>query len=152
LSKYAFVSHLPLGTVLRLARSRGRRELLEKISTSLGPDRRLTDEEFSELHQKFRRMQQLRPKGVSRRNRKPMLKPIEKMSARFAGGQHTKAEWAKLNVDGLKRFGGMHALWLFRDIVDSDTVPETLSLARAEIRCWEFESGLRDLQGSAAEE
>jgi hypothetical protein len=151
-SKYAFVSHLPVGTVLRLARCRGRRELLQKISTSLGPDRRLTDEQFYDLHQKFRRMQQLKPKGVSRRNRRSMLKPIERVSARFAGGQHTKTEWAKMNVNGLKRFGGMHALLLFRDIVESDTVIETLSLVRAEIRRWEFESGLKDLQGSAAHE
>jgi hypothetical protein len=34
-SKYSFVSYLPVGTILRLARCRGRRELLEKISTTL---------------------------------------------------------------------------------------------------------------------
>jgi hypothetical protein len=140
--KYAFVAYLPVGMVLRLARTPGRSELLDRLA-SIDPGRRLTDDEFSTLLEKFNKMRQLRPKRP--RGRRPArLKPIERPSEKYRG--HTKTEYAKLNAEYMSGNWGYLGLLFFKDMVVTDTVAETLPFVEAEIRRFGFEVGLADLR------
>jgi hypothetical protein len=147
--KYEFVAHLPVETALRLARMPGRRLFLEKISNA---GRSPTEDEILALRDKFRKMRQLQPKRAQGRKRKNILEPTERPSPSFGGGRYKKSEWAKMNAELMKRLGGMESLLLFQNIVATDTVVETLTFVRVEVRRWEFECGLVALQNPAAEE
>jgi hypothetical protein len=139
-TKHAFVAHLPVGMVLRIARADGRRELLEKISASIGAGRAPTEEEFCILHTEFKRMRARRPKRSRGRSGRTTLKPVEKRLPLYRG--YTKAEYVKLNFAGLVRFGGYNNLSIFADIVESETVAETMQLVEAELRRVQFEMKL----------
>jgi hypothetical protein len=144
-TKYAFVAYLPVGTVLRLARTRGRLEFLNGILTSIDPGRRLTEDEFSALLEKFKKMRQLRPKRPGGR-RPARLKPVERPSEKYSG--LTKTEYSRLNAKLILDKWGFLGLLIFRLIVTSGTVDETLKFVQAEIRRLQFEHGLVDLSKS----
>jgi hypothetical protein len=149
LTKYAFVAHLPVGMVLRLSRVRGHREFLDSISANLGRECRLTEDEFSALREKFTRMRQLKPKRRQGRRPNATLRPVERPSQKYRG--HTKTEYAKLNADYIRDKFGFLGLYIFKDVVATDTVAETLVFVEAELRRCQFQIEL-NLRKSCIEE
>ena len=145
-AKCAFVARLSVNLVLRLARTRGRRHLLGKISAKIGAEGYVSEEEVRGLLDKFNKMRQLDPKRGTDRNRRAILKPGERPSPQYCG--YTKTEYARLNADFIRDNFGPRGLLCFRSIMTSGTSIETLHFVEIEIRRWEFESGLRDLNGS----
>jgi Protein of unknown function (DUF3102) len=146
-TKYAFVAYLPAGTALRLAHTPGRRELLEKISATIGYGTRPTEGEVRGLLEKFKKLRQLAPKQGRGPNRRKILEPVERPSSQYCG--HTKSEYARLNAEFIRKNFGPKGLLTFRMIVTSGTVDETLKFVEIEIRRWELERGLRDLTESS---
>jgi hypothetical protein len=142
-AKCAFVAHLSVSLVLRLARTRGRRELLGKISAQIGLDGRVTEEQVRGLLEKFIKLRQLRPKRETGPNRRRILKPVERPSPQYSG--HTKTEYARLNAEFILKYFGPHGLLAFRTILSSGTLDETLRFVEIEILRWEIESGLREV-------
>jgi hypothetical protein len=149
-TKYAFVAHLALGTVLRLTRRRVPREFLDSILSSLGAGRRLTEDEFCALHQKFKEMRELEPKRPRGRRSQALPKPVERPSEQYRG--HTKTEWAKMNAEYIERREGYLGLLEFRRIVLDGTLTETLQFVEARIHRLQFERGLADLREPATPE
>jgi Protein of unknown function (DUF3102) len=148
-AKYAFVAYLPVRVVLRLAHTRRRLEFLEKISANIGSERHLTEDEICALLEKFKKMRQLDP-GRQRGRRPARLKPIEKPSAKYC--DLTKTEYARLNAEHMEKTWGFLGLLFFRDMVNTDTVAETLQFVLPKIRHMEFERGLGDLRRAANQE
>jgi hypothetical protein len=146
--KNACVAHLPIQLTLRLARTRGRFEFLDRISANIVPGRRPTEEEVCELLEKFRTMRSLRPKRPRGRRRAP-IKPIERPSEKLGG--LTKTESARKNVEYIRRTWGNACLYAIRSIYDTDTLAETLPIIEAIISRIQFEAALM-LQRSAIEE
>jgi Protein of unknown function (DUF3102) len=149
-AKYAFVGYLPVGTVLRLARSRVRRELLDRISTSMDTRRPLTEDEFCALHEKLKKLRQLEPKHPRRRRPNATPKPVERPSQKYAG--HTKTEYAEMNAKYIKERWGYECLRFFELMFDTDTVADTRPFIEVEIQRFRFERGLADLRESATQE
>jgi hypothetical protein len=71
------------------------------------------------------------------------LKPVEQPSSKYYG--LTKTEYARLNADHMEKTGGFLLLLFFRDMVNTDTVAETLQFVRPKIRRMEYERGLGEL-------
>jgi hypothetical protein len=149
-AKYAFVAHLPFGTVLRLTRRRVPREFLDSISASMGAGRRLTEDEFCALHEKFKEMRELEPKRPRGRRCKSLPKPVERPSEQYRG--HTKTEWAKMNAEYIERLWGFQGLLEIRRIVLDGALTETLGFVEVRIRRLQFEHGLADLREPATAE
>jgi hypothetical protein len=149
LIKYAFVAHLPAGMVLRLSRVRGRRELLDRIAAAIGRDCRLTEDDLSALLKKFTTMRQLEPKRPRGHRRKTVLKPVERPSQKYGG--LTKAEFAKFDAKYITEKWGYLGLCVFKNIVVTDTVLETMPFVEVEIRRCEFKIEL-NLRKSGIEE
>jgi Protein of unknown function (DUF3102) len=149
-ANYAFVAYLPVGTVLRLGRSRVRRELLDRISTSMDTRRPLTEDEFCALHEKLKKMRQLEPKRSRRGRPNATPKPVERPSEKYAG--HTKTEYAEMNAKHIKERWGYECLLFFRLMIDTDTVADTRPFIEVEIQRFRFERGLADLRESATQE
>ena len=135
--------------VLRLCQLRGRRELLDAISGSIAPERRLTEDEFFTVLEKFK-MRQLQPRRRHGRRAKSVLKPIERPSPRYCG--LTKTEYARMSAEYIWENGRFLGLLAFKDVVVTDTVAETLAFVEAKIRRCKFEIELANLRRSSAEE
>jgi hypothetical protein len=94
-------------------------------------------------------MRQLEPKRPRGRRRKTVLKPVERPSQKYCG--LTKTEYARLNAEYITEKWGYLGLCVFKNIVVTDTVLETMPFVEVEIRRCEFKIEL-NLRKSGIEE
>jgi hypothetical protein len=148
-AKYACVAHFPVGLTLRLARTRGRFDFLDKVSANIAPGRRPTEDEVCALLGKFKKMRALQPKRP--RGRRPArLKPVERPSQEYGGW--TKTEWARANAEHAFDQWGFECLLFINTWYATNTVAETLPFIRAILCREEFKHGLGDLYLSTIQE